>query len=74
MSYPNPALCLSRLMTASDHTSDAFSKSYGHPDLLGILVEQGRLRDGYVIIFLETFFFVFGVQLLRQIADGRSTT
>ena len=57
--HHDTGLCVQRLMTATGHRSDAFTKSYGHPDLLGILVEQRRLRDAYVLIFLKKMFDFF---------------
>ena len=43
--HHDTGLCLQRLMTASGHRSDAFVKSYGYPDFLGLLAEQKRLID-----------------------------
>ena len=43
-------LCVDRLTTASGHSSSAYTKSYGNPDLIGMLSEQKRYVDAYVYL------------------------
>ena len=43
-------LHVDRLTTASGHSSAAYTKSYGNPDMIGMLSEQKRYVDAYVYL------------------------